>query len=127
MGDKLSIITYLLSRKYTNDTADALGAVKGAPCTVKSVAEIEGGHRVTFEWTSDSGVKQTTTMDVMDGADGNGVYMAYIVGSTAYASDWLSFTSTGEPLVPTKDELYVILSEGDYQNLIFRWDEDEEE
>ena len=122
----IDVKTLALAKKYTNDTADALGAVKGAPCTVKSVAEIEGGHRVTFEWTSDSGVKQTTTMDVMDGADGNGMYMAYIVGSTAYASDWLSFTSTGEPLVPTKDELYVILSEGDYQNLIFRWDEDEE-
>lgn len=127
MGDKLSIITYLLSKKYTNDTADALGAVKGAPCTVKSVAEIEGGHRVTFEWTSDSGVKQTTTMDVMDGADGNGIYVAYVVGSTPYADDWLSFTSSGEPLTPTDGEIYVVISEGDYENLMFRWDATEEE
>ena len=70
MGDKLSVITYALSKKYTKDTADALGAVKGAPCTIKSITEIEGGHRITFEWTGDSGVKQTNTMDVMDGVDG---------------------------------------------------------
>ena len=70
MSDKLSVITYALSKKYTKDTADALGAVKGAPCTIKSITEIEGGHRITFEWTSDSGVKQTNTMDVMDGVDG---------------------------------------------------------
>ena len=123
----IDVVTLALSKKYTKDTAEEFGAVKGAPCTVKSVTEIEGGHRVTLEWKNSSDVTQTTYFDVMDGADGNGVYMAYIVGSTAYAEDWLSFTSTGEPLVPTKDELYVILSEGDYQNLIFRWDEDEEE
>ena len=123
----IDVKTLTLAKRYTDTEIAGGGAIKGKNCTIKSKTAIEGGTRIVFSWYLDNGTEQTTTMDVMDGADGNGVYMAYIVGSTAYASDWLSFTSTGEPLVPTKDELYVILSEGDYQNLIFRWDEDEEE
>lgn len=40
---------YALSKKYTDNTTDALGGVKGAPATIKSITEIDGGHRVTFE------------------------------------------------------------------------------
>lgn len=69
MADELSILTLGAARAYVNATADALGAVKGAPCTIKSITPITGGNRVTFEWTSDSGVKQTQTMDVMDGTN----------------------------------------------------------
>lgn len=39
---------YALSKKYTDNTTDALGGVKGAPATIKSITEIDGGHRVTF-------------------------------------------------------------------------------
>ena len=126
----IDVVTLALSKKYTKDTAEEFGAVKGAPCTVKSVTEIEGGHRVTLEWKNSSDVTQTTYFDVMDGedgADGNGIYVAYVVGSTPYADDWLSFTSSGEPLTPTDGEIYVVISEGDYENLMFRWDATEEE
>lgn len=61
---------YALSKKYTDNTTDALGGVKGAPATIKSVTEIDGGHRVTFEWTGTSGKKETSTLDVMNGIDG---------------------------------------------------------
>ena len=61
---------YALSKKYTDNTTDALGGVKGAPATIKSITEIDGGHRVTFEWTGTSGTKQTSTLDVMNGIDG---------------------------------------------------------
>ena len=123
----IDVVTLALSKKYTKDTAEEFGAVKGAPCTVKSVTEIEGGHRVTLEWKNSSNVTQSTYFDVMDGADGNGIYVAYVVGSTPYADDWLSFTASGEPLTPTDGEIYVVISEGDYQNLMFRWDETEDE
>ena len=126
----IDVKTLALSKRYTKDTAEEFGAVKGAPCTVKSVTEIEGGHRVTLEWKNSSDVTQTTYFDVMDGedgADGNGIYVAYVVGSTPYADDWLSFTASGEPLTPTDGEIYVVISEGDYQNLMFRWDETEDE
>lgn len=62
--------TYILCRGYVKKTAAALGAVKGAPCTIKSITETTGGHTVTFEWTGDNDVKQTSTMFVADGATG---------------------------------------------------------
>lgn len=62
--------TYILCKGYVKKTAAALGAVKGAPCTIKSITETTGGHTVTFEWVGDNDVKQTSTMFVADGADG---------------------------------------------------------
>lgn len=61
---------YALSKKYTDNTTDALGGVKGAPATIKSITEIDSGHRVTFEWTGTSGKKETSTLDVMNGVNG---------------------------------------------------------
>ena len=66
----MDILAYALAKKYTSDTADSLGSLKGAPCTIKSVTEITGGHRITFEWTGTSGAKQTLPLDVMDGEQG---------------------------------------------------------
>lgn len=73
---------YLLARAYTNKALEGAGALKGAPCQIKSITQITGGHRVTFEWEDSEGETSTETMDVMDGtngtdgddgADGNGI------------------------------------------------------
>ena len=69
---------YALSKKYVEDTSISLGAVKGAPCTIKSITEVDGGQKVTFEWTGTSGTKQTSEMIVKNGVtipslDENGV------------------------------------------------------
>lgn len=66
----MDLITLAAAKGYVGETADSLGAVKGAPATIKSITEIDGGHRVTFEWTGTSGTKQTSTLDVMNGIDG---------------------------------------------------------
>lgn len=66
----MDLITLAAAKGYVGETADSLGAVKGAPATIKSITEIDGGHRVTFEWTGTSGTKQTSTLDVMNGVDG---------------------------------------------------------
>lgn len=66
----LDLITLAAAKGYVGETADSLGAVKGAPATIKSITEIDGGHRVTFEWTGTSGKKETSTLDVMNGVDG---------------------------------------------------------
>lgn len=63
-------ITLAAAKGYVGETAEGLGAVKGAPVTIKSISEIDGGHRVIFEWTGTSGTKQTSTLDVMNGVDG---------------------------------------------------------
>ena len=34
---------YALSKKYVASTADSLGSLKGAPCTIKSIIEVDGG------------------------------------------------------------------------------------
>ena len=81
-------IALVLSKKYTADTADGLGAVKGAPCTIKSVEKTETGQKITFEWTGNSGAKQTTSLVIADGADGEkgdpGESISVIVNGTKY-------------------------------------------
>lgn len=61
---------YLLARAYTNKALEGAGALKGAPCQIKSITSITGGHRVTFEWEDGEGETSTQTMDVMDGTNG---------------------------------------------------------
>lgn len=69
---------YLLGKRYTDESLDGVGALKGVPCTISDISSItdEGvtvGKRVTFQWTSNSGVVSTSTMDVMYGEDGRGI------------------------------------------------------
>lgn len=123
----INIPTYALSRKYTDESVAGGGTIKGKNCQIQSITSITGGHRVVFVWYLDDGTVQTSTMDVMDGADGNGIYIAYVVGSTPYASDWLSFTPSGQPLTPTDGEIYVVASSGNYENLMFRWSDTDNE
>lgn len=66
----MDLITLAAAKGYVGETADSLGVVKGAPATIKSITEIDGGHRVTFEWTGTSGKKETSTLDVMNGVNG---------------------------------------------------------
>lgn len=54
---------------YVNKTIAGTGALKGKNCTIDSIVQIEGGHRITFKWTEDDGTVETETMDVMDGED----------------------------------------------------------
>ena len=66
----MDITSYLLSKKYTNDSLDGAGAIKGAPCRISKIEPIEGGNKITFAWTSNSGVESTNTLIVKDGVDG---------------------------------------------------------
>lgn len=63
------ITAYALSKKYTADTADAMGAVKGAPCEIVSMIHDEntGITTITFSWTSKSGVERTESCEIYDG------------------------------------------------------------
>ena len=69
----MDIVSYLLSKKFTKKTVDGLGAIKGAPCTVKSIVDITGGKRITLEWEGNSGEKQTQSFDIMNGVDGRSI------------------------------------------------------
>ena len=69
----MDIITYILSKKYTDASLDGIGAVKGAPCRISKIEPVEGGNKITFAWTSNSGVESTSTLIVKDGEQGNGI------------------------------------------------------
>lgn len=46
---------------------------------------------------------------------------AYVVGDSPLATDWLSASDSGEPLTPEKGKIYLVVSEGEYQNKQYRW------
>lgn len=66
----MDIITYAKSKNYTDQTVIGAGAIKGSPCEIESIEDIEGGHRVTFKWHLTDGTEQSQTMDVMNGEQG---------------------------------------------------------
>lgn len=63
----IDLATYAASRKYTEQTCDGLGYLKGAPATIKSIVHQNGLHTITFEWTSNSGAKETKDVVISDG------------------------------------------------------------
>lgn len=63
----LSVVTYALAKKYTDETVIGLGGLKGAPCKVKSVVKTDGRSVITLEWKSDTGITQETEIYVNDG------------------------------------------------------------
>ena len=69
----MDIVTYALSKKYTQKSLDGLGALKGANCTIKSTTEKDDGVELVFEWVGNSGAIETTTILVKNGEQGNGV------------------------------------------------------
>lgn len=74
----IDYLTLSAAKGYTDESLLGLGSLKGAPCTIKSITEVDGGQKVTFEWTGTSGTKQTSEMIVKNGVsipslDENGV------------------------------------------------------
>lgn len=67
-------VAFVLAKKYVQATAVGLGAVKGAPATIQQIADIDGGHRITFGWIGTDGTQQTSTLDVVNGAKGDPGY-----------------------------------------------------
>lgn len=69
----MDIVTYALSKKYTQKSLDGLGALKGANCVITKTEVTDKGTEITFEWKSYNDVKETTTILVKNGEQGNGV------------------------------------------------------
>lgn len=63
----MDVISYALSKRYTDDTVIGLGYLKGASCTIKSIVHQDGINTVTFEWTATDGTTRTSEMIVNDG------------------------------------------------------------
>ena len=61
------LLAYVLSKKFTSETAAEFGAVKGASCEISTVEEHDGLHKITFTWENSLGEKRNTTVTVKDG------------------------------------------------------------
>lgn len=59
-------------KSYIKKSLIGIGALKGAPCTIKSITYDSENklNTVVFEWEDDNGDKHTSTMLVYDGRDG---------------------------------------------------------
>lgn len=55
------------AKKYTEDSLNGAGALKGAPCTIKSTQTVTDGTQIVFEWTDNSGNTQTSSIFVKNG------------------------------------------------------------
>ena len=66
----MDVVTLALAKRYSDDSIlGTTGPLKGKPCTINSITNIEGGKRITFGWSDNSGSSHTSTLDVMDGAE----------------------------------------------------------
>lgn len=67
----MDIISLALSKKFTEETVKGAGALKGAPCTVKSTSyDADGNSVVVLEWSLTDGSKKTSTVTIKKGIDG---------------------------------------------------------
>lgn len=75
-----------VSNTYTENTVIGMGAIKGAPCTIKSITKSGNLNTVVFEWTDLDNVKHESTMLVYDGADG---FSPTIVVKSSTATEYI--------------------------------------
>lgn len=69
----MDIATLAAAKRYTNETVIGMGALKGAPCTVKSVTPVTGGNEVILSWTATDGSITENSFVVKDGVSVVGV------------------------------------------------------
>lgn len=66
-------VIYAILQQYVKDSLDGVGALKGAPLVVTGKTDIlnadnvKVGTRLTFQWTSNSGVVSTDSLDLRNG------------------------------------------------------------
>lgn len=69
----MDIATLAAAKRYTNETVIGMGALKGAPCMVKSVTPVTGGNEVILSWTATDGSVTENSFVVKDGVSVVGV------------------------------------------------------
>lgn len=79
------VVTYAVSKKSAKKIADGMGAIKGAPCQVKSITPVDGGTRITLEWESKSGNTETNDVIVRNGRGISSTTIANGVLSVVYS------------------------------------------
>lgn len=101
---------YVLSKSFTKKSLDGQGALKGAPCTIKSTTKVSDGTNITFEWTGTSGTTQTSTIKVMDGIS--------IIDVDVNADNTLTCTLSDGSTVTTTNKIKTIKGDDGYSPTI---------
>lgn len=136
--------------KFTDYVPTSQKGTNGGVATLDETGKLSSSQKPTYTatevgarpstWTpsaEDVGAIAATEKGANNGVaelDGNGkvpasqlpsyvddVVDAYVVGSTPYAQDWLSAESGGTALTPEGSKIYLVVSEGEYQNREYRW------
>ena len=55
----MDIISYILAKKYVDESLAGAGALKGVPCQIQDITPITGGNRITFLWEDNDGNEHT--------------------------------------------------------------------
>ena len=129
-----------ISQKGTNGgvaTLDETGKLSSSQKPTYTAAEVGARPSTWTPSAEDVGAIAATEKGANNGVaelDGNGkvpasqlpsyvddVVDAYVVGNTPYAQDWLSAESGGTALTPEGSKIYLVVSEGEYQNREYRW------
>ena len=63
----MDIISYILSKQYTDETAIQFGGLKGANCQVKSIVKQDGINTITLQWKNDNDETRESSFQVCDG------------------------------------------------------------
>lgn len=104
----IDLITLALARKYVDDVAGGLGAVKGAPCTIKSITEVDGGNLVTFSWSNTDGTQETSSLIIKNGEKGLSAYeVAVANGYTGTTEEWLKSLQGTTPSIGADGNWYI--------------------
>ena len=63
----IDVLTLAIARKFTTETVNGLGALKGAACTIDSIVDTGDANVVTVGWTGADGTHQTSVMTIPHG------------------------------------------------------------
>ena len=108
----LSVVTYALCKKYTDETAIQFGGLKGAPCKVKSVVKTDGRSVVTLEWKNDEGDTRTSEVYVNDGVSTWIGGRDYAVNDVVVYDDKLFICKIANSDATFNDNKWAIISSG---------------
>lgn len=78
-----------VAKTYVNQTLVGMGALKGAPCTIKSMTKSGRLTTTVFEWTDTNNVKHENTMLVYDGEDGDDGFSPTITVKSSTSSEYI--------------------------------------
>lgn len=96
-----AIVALRMAKEYVDQSISGGGASVGKNVTISSIDKIEGGNRITFQYTLDNGDVKTSTLDVMDGIDGKpGTDGKSVVNASIDGQNNVTFTLSDNSIIP---------------------------